>query len=55
MIKRTVVMCLFILPMILESWLDQPPTLPTPGMDGNSELKMAGDKHAAGLLIGFLW
>jgi hypothetical protein len=23
-------------------------------MDGKSELRMAGDKHAAGLLIGFL-
>jgi len=54
MIKSIVVMRLFILSMIEGSWLVPPPTLPTPWMDGNSELRMAGDKHAAGLLIGFL-
>jgi hypothetical protein len=54
MIKSIVVMRLFILLTILGSWLVPPSTLPTPWMDGNSELKMAGDKHAAGLWIGFL-
>jgi hypothetical protein len=54
MIKSIVVMCLFIRSMIQGSWLVPPPTLPTPGMDGNSGLRMTGDKHAAGLLSGFL-
>jgi hypothetical protein len=55
MIKSIVVMCLFILSTIQGSWLVPPPTLPTPWMDGNSELRMAGDKHAAGLMIAFFW
>jgi len=54
MIKSIVVMSLFILSMIQGSWHVPPPTLPTPWTDGHSELRMAGDKHAAGLLIGFL-
>jgi len=54
MIKSIVVMRLFILSTIQGSWLVLPPTLPTPWMDGNSELRIAGDKHAAVLLIGFL-
>jgi hypothetical protein len=54
MIKSIIVMHLFILSTIQGSWLDPPPTLPTPWIDGNLELRMAGDKHAAGLLIGFL-
>jgi len=54
MIKSIVVMRLFILSTILGSWLVPQPTLPTPWMDGISELRMAGDMHAAGLLIGFL-
>jgi hypothetical protein len=45
-------MHLLILSTIQGSWLVTPPTLPTPSMDGNSELTMAGDKHAAGLFIG---
>jgi hypothetical protein len=53
MIKSIVGMRLFILSTILGSWLVPSPALPTPWMDGNSELKMAGDKLAAGLLIGF--
>ena len=43
-------MRLFILSTILGSWLVLPPTLPTLWMDGNSKLKMAGDKLAAGSL-----
>jgi hypothetical protein len=31
-----------------------PPILPTPWLDGNSELRITGDKHAARVLIGFL-
>jgi hypothetical protein len=54
MIKSIVVMHLFILSTIQQSWLVLLPTLPTPSMDENSELRMAGDKHATGLLIGFL-
>jgi len=54
MIKSIVVMRRFMLSTIQESWLVPPPTLPTPWMDGNSELRMASDKHAAGLLIRFL-
>jgi len=53
MIKSIVVMHLFILSTIQGSWLVPPTTLPTPLMDGNSELRMAGDKYAAVLLIGF--
>ena len=48
-------MRLFILLTIQGSWHVLPLTLPTPWMDGNSELGMAGDKHAAGLMIGFIW
>jgi len=55
MIKSIVVMRLFILSTIQGSWFVPPPTLPTPWIDGNSDLWMAGYKHAAGLLIGFLW
>jgi hypothetical protein len=54
MIKSIVVMRLFILSTIEGSRLVPPPTIPTPGMEGNSELRIAGDKHAAGLLIGIL-
>jgi hypothetical protein len=54
MINSIVVMRLFILSTIQGTWLVPPATLPTPWMDGNSEITMAGDKHAAGLLIGFL-
>jgi len=54
MIESIVVMHLFILLTIEGSRLVPLPTLPTPWMDGNSELRMAVDKHAAGLLIGFL-
>jgi len=53
-IESIVVMGHFILSMIQGSWLVLPPTLPTPWMDRNPELKMAFDKHAAGLLISFL-
>jgi len=55
MIESIGVMCLFILSTIPGSWLVSPPTLPTPWLDGNSELRMAGDQPAAQLLIGFLW
>jgi hypothetical protein len=54
MIESIVVMRLFILSTIQGSWLVPPPTLLTLLMDGNSELRMTGDKHATGLLIGFL-
>jgi hypothetical protein len=54
MIKSIVVMHLFILSAIQGSWLLPPSTLPTPWMDGTLELTLVGDKHAAGLLIGFL-
>jgi len=53
MIKSIVMIHLFMLSTIQESWLVPPPTLPTPSMDGNSDLEMAADKHAAGLMIGF--
>jgi hypothetical protein len=53
MIKSIVVMHLFILSTIQGSSLVSPPTHPTPWMDGNSEHRMAGDEHAAWLLIGF--
>jgi len=53
--KGIVVPRVFILSTIQGSWLFPPPTFPTPWMDGNSDLKIAGGKHAAGLLIGFLW
>jgi hypothetical protein len=54
MIKSIVVMRLFILSTIQGSWLVPLPTLPTPWMDGNSELRMAGNMYVAGLVIGFL-
>jgi len=54
MIKSIVVMRLVILSMIQGSWCVPPPTLPTPWMDGNPELQMAGDKHAKELFIAFL-
>ena len=54
-IKSIVVMRHSILSAILGSWPGTPPTLPTPWMDRNSELRMAGDKHATGSLIGFIW
>jgi len=54
MIESIIVMHLFILSMILGSCFHCPPTLPNPSIDGNSEQKMAGAKHAAGLLIGFI-
>jgi hypothetical protein len=54
MIKSIVMMRLVILLMIQESWLVPTPKLPTPWMDGNSELRMIGNKDAPGLLIGFL-
>jgi len=54
MIESIVVMCLFILLMIVGSWLLPPPKLPTPWMDGNLYIRMVGDRHPAGLLIGFL-
>jgi hypothetical protein len=47
-------MRLFILSTIQASWIVLPPTLPTPWIDGNSELQLAGDKHAAALLNGLL-
>jgi hypothetical protein len=53
MIKSIVVMRLFILSMIQGSWIVPPPNLPTAWIDGNSELRMAGDKHAVGLILGF--
>jgi len=53
-IETIVVMHLFILSMILGPFLLLPPMLPTPWVDGNLELRMAGDKRAAVLLIGFL-
>jgi hypothetical protein len=51
--KSIVVMRLFILSTIEGSWLLLPPTFPTAWVDGNSEQRMAGDKHAARQLIGF--
>jgi len=54
MIEIIVAICLFILSTILGSNHLLPPMLPTPWMEENSELRMAGDTHAAGLLIGFL-
>jgi len=54
MIETIVVMRLFILSTIQGSWLVPQRTLPTPCMDGNSELGMVGDKYAAGLWIGFV-
>jgi hypothetical protein len=47
-------MHVFILSTIQWFWLVLPHTLPTPWMNGNSEMKMACNKHAAGLLINFL-
>lgn len=55
MIKSIVEMHSFILSMILASWHVLPPTLSTPGMDGHSQLSMAGDMAAAGMLIGSYW
>jgi hypothetical protein len=54
MIKSIVAMSLLILSTIQVSCLVLPPTFQTPWMHGNTELRMAGDKHAAGLLIAFL-
>jgi len=54
MIESIVMMSLFILSTIPASWLVPPPTIPTLWMDGTWELRMADDKHAAGLLIHFL-
>jgi len=49
-------MCDCILLMIVRSWLVPPPMHLTPGMEGNSELRSAGDNHAAGFVIGlFGW
>jgi len=53
MIQWIIKMCLFILLMILGFWLAPPPTHPTPWMDGNLQLGLAGDMHAARLLIRF--
>jgi len=53
MIESIVVMHLFILSTIQGSWFVPPLTLPATWMDGNTELRMAGDNHAAGLVIGF--
>lgn len=47
-------MHLFILSTIQGFWLAPPPTLPAPWIDENSELGMAGDNHASGVLIAFL-
>lgn len=55
MIKSNVVMHHFILTMIQGSWRVQSPSLPTPWIDRNSELRMAGNMSARVLLIGFLW
>jgi hypothetical protein len=52
-IKNIIVMGLFILSTIQGSLLVPPPTLPTPWMEGNLELRMAGYKHATELLCGF--
>jgi len=41
--------------MIHWAWLVPPPTLATPGMDGNSEQQTVGQFLATGLLIGFHW
>jgi len=54
MIKSIIIMYLFILSTIQGSWLVPPATVPTPWMDGNSELRMAGNNHAAMFLMGFL-
>jgi hypothetical protein len=52
--KSIIMMSLFILSTIQGSLLVLPPKHPTPWMEGNSELRMAGDKYVAGLVIGFL-
>jgi len=54
MIERMVMMNLFNLSMILGSGFLPPPTLPTPWMNGTLVERMAGMKHAAGLLFAFL-
>jgi hypothetical protein len=54
MIKCIIGMCLFALSTIQESWFVVPPTIPTPWIKANLELRMAGDKPAADLLIGWL-
>jgi len=53
MSKCIVKMHLSFLSTIHGSWHVPSPTLPTPWMDRNSELRMAGDKQVADLLIGF--
>jgi len=45
----------FILLTIPGSRLLQPPTLQTPWIHGNFELRMTGEKNATGLLIGIFW
>jgi len=53
MMISIVEMQLCILSMMVGLWLVPPLTLATTWMDGNMELKMAGDKHPPVLLIGF--
>jgi len=55
MIKSIIVVGLVILSIIEGSWLVPQSKLPTHCIDGNSELRMTGDKHAAGMFIGFHW
>jgi len=54
MTRSIFVMHLFILPTIRGSSLDLPPTLLTPWLDVITELRMAGNKNAAELLIGLV-
>ena len=54
MIESIVVMNSVILSTIDGSGLFLAPTPANPWMDRNSELCIAGNKHGAGLLIGFL-
>jgi hypothetical protein len=54
MIKCIIGMCLFALSTIQEFWFVVPPTIPATWIKANLELRMAGDKPAAGLLIGWL-
>lgn len=51
MIKCFVEMHLFVPLLIVQLWHILPPMLPFPSMDGNSEITMASDQHAEGLLI----
>jgi hypothetical protein len=48
-IERIVMMHLFILSMVQGSWLVLPHKPPTYSIDRNLELRMAGDKPAAGM------